>query len=183
MVKFPPFSRFPQYLLHPSLLLSDLPHPLFLLLFLLPLPSRQGKESPKEVASPSPGVPPPSFSSPPSSSSSPPESGYLQAVDSEGAPLCLSCQQACSSEGGPWDTRFCSQRYYALVQFGDLGVLTPGLGTTALVHKVLNITNNTVVMVKCYSTTRGGCSVKVKTIQQLAAGLTCVYPKTYYIIA
>ncbi|XP_035487028.2 DNA annealing helicase and endonuclease ZRANB3 isoform X2 [Scophthalmus maximus] len=35
---------------------------------------------------------------------------YLQAVDSEGVPLCLSCQQACSTSGGAWDTRFCSHR-------------------------------------------------------------------------
>ncbi len=41
----------------------------------------------------------------------PSESGYLQAVDSEGVPLCLSCQQACSTIGGAWDTRFCSHRY------------------------------------------------------------------------
>uniref|UniRef100_A0A4W6FD11 Zinc finger RANBP2-type containing 3 n=1 Tax=Lates calcarifer TaxID=8187 RepID=A0A4W6FD11_LATCA len=39
-----------------------------------------------------------------------PQSGYLQAVDSEGVPLCLSCQQACSTTGGAWDTRFCSHR-------------------------------------------------------------------------
>nr|XP_046237913.1 DNA annealing helicase and endonuclease ZRANB3 isoform X2 [Scatophagus argus] len=38
------------------------------------------------------------------------ESGYLQAVDSEGVPLCLSCQQPCLTTGGPWDTRFCSHR-------------------------------------------------------------------------
>ncbi|XP_038573680.1 DNA annealing helicase and endonuclease ZRANB3 [Micropterus salmoides] len=38
------------------------------------------------------------------------ESGYLQAVDSEGVPLCLSCQKACSTTGGAWDTRFCSHR-------------------------------------------------------------------------
>ncbi|XP_062270412.1 DNA annealing helicase and endonuclease ZRANB3 isoform X2 [Scomber scombrus] len=38
------------------------------------------------------------------------ESGYLQAVDSQGVPLCLSCQQACSTTGGAWDTRFCSHR-------------------------------------------------------------------------
>ncbi|KAM9334121.1 DNA annealing helicase and endonuclease ZRANB3 [Symphorus nematophorus] len=38
------------------------------------------------------------------------ESGYLQAVDSVGIPLCLSCQQACSTTGGAWDTRFCSHR-------------------------------------------------------------------------
>ncbi|XP_049426556.1 DNA annealing helicase and endonuclease ZRANB3 isoform X2 [Epinephelus fuscoguttatus] len=38
------------------------------------------------------------------------ESGYLQAVDSEGVPLCLSCQQACSTSGGAWDTRFCSHK-------------------------------------------------------------------------
>lgn len=39
-----------------------------------------------------------------------PESGYLQAVDSTGVPLCLSCQQPCSATGGAWDTRFCSHR-------------------------------------------------------------------------
>uniref|UniRef100_UPI0037E99A8F DNA annealing helicase and endonuclease ZRANB3 n=1 Tax=Semicossyphus pulcher TaxID=241346 RepID=UPI0037E99A8F len=38
------------------------------------------------------------------------EPGFLQAVDSEGVPLCLSCQQACSTTGGAWDTRFCSHR-------------------------------------------------------------------------
>ncbi|XP_059183821.1 DNA annealing helicase and endonuclease ZRANB3 [Centropristis striata] len=38
------------------------------------------------------------------------ESGFLQAVDSEGVPLCLSCQKACSATGGAWDTRFCSHR-------------------------------------------------------------------------
>ncbi|XP_022062127.2 DNA annealing helicase and endonuclease ZRANB3 [Acanthochromis polyacanthus] len=38
------------------------------------------------------------------------ESGYLQAVDSQGVPLCLSCQQACTTAGGAWDTRFCSHR-------------------------------------------------------------------------
>ncbi|KAM7365395.1 hypothetical protein PAMP_016327 [Pampus punctatissimus] len=38
------------------------------------------------------------------------ECGYLQAVDSQGVPLCLSCQQACSTSGGAWDTRFCSHR-------------------------------------------------------------------------
>ncbi|XP_068447073.1 DNA annealing helicase and endonuclease ZRANB3 isoform X2 [Clinocottus analis] len=40
----------------------------------------------------------------------PPESGYLQAVDSAGVPLCLSCQRACSAAGGAWDTRFCSHK-------------------------------------------------------------------------
>ncbi|KAL6115375.1 zranb3 [Pungitius sinensis] len=40
----------------------------------------------------------------------PPESAYLQAVDSEGIPLCLSCQEACPTTGGAWDTRFCSHR-------------------------------------------------------------------------
>uniref|UniRef100_A0A7N6A441 Zinc finger, RAN-binding domain containing 3 n=1 Tax=Anabas testudineus TaxID=64144 RepID=A0A7N6A441_ANATE len=38
------------------------------------------------------------------------ESGYLQAVDSKGVPLCLSCQQACSNTGEAWSTRFCSHR-------------------------------------------------------------------------
>ncbi|XP_056883232.1 DNA annealing helicase and endonuclease ZRANB3 isoform X2 [Takifugu flavidus] len=42
--------------------------------------------------------------------SPPSSSGYLQAVDSGGVPLCLSCQQACSASGGPWDTRFCSHK-------------------------------------------------------------------------
>uniref|UniRef100_A0A3Q2VYK0 Zinc finger, RAN-binding domain containing 3 n=1 Tax=Haplochromis burtoni TaxID=8153 RepID=A0A3Q2VYK0_HAPBU len=37
-------------------------------------------------------------------------SSYLQAVDSQGVPLCLSCQQPCSTTGGAWDTRFCSHR-------------------------------------------------------------------------
>lgn len=41
----------------------------------------------------------------------PGQSGYLQAVDSEGVPLCLSCQQACSTTAGAWDTRFCSSRW------------------------------------------------------------------------
>ncbi|XP_073318256.1 DNA annealing helicase and endonuclease ZRANB3 isoform X2 [Pagrus major] len=39
-----------------------------------------------------------------------PESGFLQAVDSDGVPLCLSCHQACPTTGGAWDTRFCSHR-------------------------------------------------------------------------
>ncbi|KAM9821150.1 DNA annealing helicase and endonuclease ZRANB3 [Neosynchiropus ocellatus] len=39
-----------------------------------------------------------------------PDAGYLQAVDSNGVPLCLTCQQLCSSTGGAWDTRFCSFR-------------------------------------------------------------------------
>uniref|UniRef100_A0A8C6K8Y8 Zinc finger RANBP2-type containing 3 n=1 Tax=Nothobranchius furzeri TaxID=105023 RepID=A0A8C6K8Y8_NOTFU len=38
------------------------------------------------------------------------ESSYLQAVDSHGVPLCLSCQEACPTSGGAWDTRFCCQR-------------------------------------------------------------------------
>ncbi|MEQ2290134.1 hypothetical protein AMECASPLE_000390 [Ameca splendens] len=38
------------------------------------------------------------------------EPSYLQAVDSQGVPLCLSCQQACPTAGGAWDTRFCSHR-------------------------------------------------------------------------
>ncbi|XP_043965895.1 DNA annealing helicase and endonuclease ZRANB3 isoform X1 [Gambusia affinis] len=38
------------------------------------------------------------------------ETSYLQAVDSQGVPLCLSCQQACPTPGGAWDTRFCSYR-------------------------------------------------------------------------
>ncbi|XP_015245050.1 PREDICTED: DNA annealing helicase and endonuclease ZRANB3-like [Cyprinodon variegatus] len=40
----------------------------------------------------------------------PSEPGYLQALDSQGVPLCLSCQQACPTAGGAWDTRFCSHR-------------------------------------------------------------------------
>ncbi|XP_034096487.1 DNA annealing helicase and endonuclease ZRANB3 [Gymnodraco acuticeps] len=40
----------------------------------------------------------------------PSESGFLQAVDSDGVPLCLSCQQHCSTTGGAWDTRFCSHK-------------------------------------------------------------------------
>ncbi|XP_072305884.1 DNA annealing helicase and endonuclease ZRANB3 [Eucyclogobius newberryi] len=39
-----------------------------------------------------------------------PELGYVQALDSSGVPLCLSCQQPCSTTGGAWDTRFCSHR-------------------------------------------------------------------------
>uniref|UniRef100_A0A3Q3G0C0 Zinc finger, RAN-binding domain containing 3 n=1 Tax=Kryptolebias marmoratus TaxID=37003 RepID=A0A3Q3G0C0_KRYMA len=35
---------------------------------------------------------------------------YVQAVDSGGVPLCLSCQQACPTTGGALDTRFCSRR-------------------------------------------------------------------------
>ncbi|XP_072226584.1 DNA annealing helicase and endonuclease ZRANB3 [Leuresthes tenuis] len=38
------------------------------------------------------------------------ELGYLQAVDGQGVPLCLSCQQVCPTAGGAWDTRFCSHR-------------------------------------------------------------------------
>lgn len=46
-----------------------------------------------------------------SAESSPrPERGYVQAVDSGGVPLCLSCQRPCSGSGGAWDTRFCSHR-------------------------------------------------------------------------
>ncbi|NXB69990.1 ZRAB3 endonuclease, partial [Donacobius atricapilla] len=33
--------------------------------------------------------------------------GYLQALDEQGAPLCLSCQQP-TARGRAWDTRFCS---------------------------------------------------------------------------
>nr|XP_057908361.1 DNA annealing helicase and endonuclease ZRANB3 isoform X2 [Doryrhamphus excisus] len=39
-----------------------------------------------------------------------PSSGFLQAMNSHGVPLCLSCQKACSTTGGAWDTRFCSHR-------------------------------------------------------------------------
>ncbi|XP_028286198.1 DNA annealing helicase and endonuclease ZRANB3 [Parambassis ranga] len=38
------------------------------------------------------------------------QTGFVQAVDSQGVPLCLSCQQACPTTGGAWDTRFCSHR-------------------------------------------------------------------------
>ncbi|XP_066543672.1 DNA annealing helicase and endonuclease ZRANB3 isoform X2 [Amia ocellicauda] len=43
------------------------------------------------------------------------EGSYLQVVDAEGTPLCLSCQQPCLQPGAPgensaWDTRFCSHR-------------------------------------------------------------------------
>ncbi|XP_055022930.1 DNA annealing helicase and endonuclease ZRANB3 [Boleophthalmus pectinirostris] len=38
------------------------------------------------------------------------EQGYVQALDSKGVPLCLSCQQPCSTTGGAWDTRFCSHK-------------------------------------------------------------------------
>ncbi|XP_052354899.1 LOW QUALITY PROTEIN: DNA annealing helicase and endonuclease ZRANB3-like [Oncorhynchus keta] len=37
------------------------------------------------------------------------EAGYLQVLDSEGRPLCLSCHKVCGSTGGAWDTCFCSQ--------------------------------------------------------------------------
>ncbi|KAJ8255980.1 hypothetical protein COCON_G00198440 [Conger conger] len=37
-----------------------------------------------------------------------PEAGYLQAVDSEGSPLCLQCQRPCG-EGSSWDGRFCGR--------------------------------------------------------------------------
>ncbi|KAM4710695.1 DNA annealing helicase and endonuclease ZRANB3 [Anableps anableps] len=40
----------------------------------------------------------------------PSEPSYLQALDSQGVPLCLSCQQACPTTAGAWDTRFCSHR-------------------------------------------------------------------------
>ncbi|NXG07727.1 ZRAB3 endonuclease, partial [Sakesphorus luctuosus] len=41
---------------------------------------------------------------------SPVSRGYLQALDSQGTPLCLSCQQPTAQPapgGRPWDTRFC----------------------------------------------------------------------------
>lgn len=47
----------------------------------------------------------------PDAESPQPECGYLQAVDGDGVPLCLSCQKACPAAGGAWDTRFCSFRY------------------------------------------------------------------------
>uniref|UniRef100_A0AAY4CHV0 Zinc finger, RAN-binding domain containing 3 n=1 Tax=Denticeps clupeoides TaxID=299321 RepID=A0AAY4CHV0_9TELE len=37
------------------------------------------------------------------------EDGYVQALDSAGNPLCLSCQLPCHSSG-TWDARFCGQR-------------------------------------------------------------------------
>lgn len=40
----------------------------------------------------------------------PGSSGFLQALDGQGVPLCLSCQQACLTSGGAWDTRFCGHR-------------------------------------------------------------------------
>ncbi|KAK7893603.1 hypothetical protein WMY93_022755 [Mugilogobius chulae] len=40
----------------------------------------------------------------------PSELGYVQALDSSGVPLCLSCHQPCSTSGGAWDTRFCSHK-------------------------------------------------------------------------
>ncbi|XP_047433022.1 DNA annealing helicase and endonuclease ZRANB3 [Mugil cephalus] len=60
-------------------------------------------------------TPPPAerLNSPPSKTvdeQPPSDPGFLQAVDSRGVPLCLSCQQACPSTGGAWDTRFCSHR-------------------------------------------------------------------------
>ncbi|KAJ8253276.1 hypothetical protein GJAV_G00211030 [Gymnothorax javanicus] len=39
---------------------------------------------------------------------SPPQTGYLQAVDSGGNPLCLSCQQPCGPAAS-WDGRFCGR--------------------------------------------------------------------------
>ncbi|XP_061653100.1 DNA annealing helicase and endonuclease ZRANB3 isoform X2 [Phyllopteryx taeniolatus] len=39
-----------------------------------------------------------------------PTPGFLQAVDCQGVPLCLSCQKACLTTGGAWDTRFCSYK-------------------------------------------------------------------------
>uniref|UniRef100_A0A667WSA7 Zinc finger, RAN-binding domain containing 3 n=1 Tax=Myripristis murdjan TaxID=586833 RepID=A0A667WSA7_9TELE len=65
-----------------------------------PAPERQDKDSPKAEEGRPSEVP-----EQPSS-----ELGYLQAVDSQGVPLCLSCQKACSTTGGPWDTRFCSHK-------------------------------------------------------------------------
>ncbi|XP_067348920.1 DNA annealing helicase and endonuclease ZRANB3 isoform X1 [Channa argus] len=38
------------------------------------------------------------------------EFSYLQAVDSKGVPLCLSCHQACSTTTEAWNNRFCSHR-------------------------------------------------------------------------
>ncbi|KAL1021791.1 hypothetical protein UPYG_G00018010 [Umbra pygmaea] len=38
------------------------------------------------------------------------EAGFVQAVDSEGRPLCLSCHEACGNTRGAWDTCFCSQK-------------------------------------------------------------------------
>ncbi|XP_061840944.1 DNA annealing helicase and endonuclease ZRANB3 isoform X1 [Nerophis lumbriciformis] len=40
-----------------------------------------------------------------------PSPGFLQALDRQGVPLCLSCQKVCSTSGaGAWDSRFCSLR-------------------------------------------------------------------------
>uniref|UniRef100_A0A8C5BZX3 Zinc finger, RAN-binding domain containing 3 n=1 Tax=Gadus morhua TaxID=8049 RepID=A0A8C5BZX3_GADMO len=54
----------------------------------------------------------PGPSSPPSSSDPP---GYLQALDGQGVPLCLHCQEPCpaspdDSSAATWDSRFCSHR-------------------------------------------------------------------------
>ncbi|KAK1876775.1 DNA annealing helicase and endonuclease ZRANB3 [Dissostichus eleginoides] len=51
----------------------------------------------------------------------PSESGFLQAVDSDGVPLCLSCQQHCSTTGGAWDTRFCSHKISLKIEEKELG--------------------------------------------------------------
>ncbi|KAK2856896.1 hypothetical protein Q5P01_005631 [Channa striata] len=40
----------------------------------------------------------------------PSDLSYLQAVDSEGVPLCLSCHQACATTAEAWNNRFCSHR-------------------------------------------------------------------------
>ncbi|KAM3585176.1 uncharacterized protein V6R79_009542 [Siganus canaliculatus] len=64
-----------------------------------PAKERQDRDSPGETEK-----------EPPPTSSSSSESGFLQALDSDGVPLCLSCQQPCSTTGGAWDTRFCSHR-------------------------------------------------------------------------
>uniref|UniRef100_A0A8C5CV90 Zinc finger, RAN-binding domain containing 3 n=1 Tax=Gadus morhua TaxID=8049 RepID=A0A8C5CV90_GADMO len=60
-----------------------------------------------EASAESPGP-----SSPPSSSDPP---GYLQALDGQGVPLCLHCQEPCpaspdDSSAATWDSRFCSHR-------------------------------------------------------------------------
>uniref|UniRef100_A0A8C4YY22 Zinc finger, RAN-binding domain containing 3 n=1 Tax=Gadus morhua TaxID=8049 RepID=A0A8C4YY22_GADMO len=65
------------------------------------------RRSASSLSPPSPGP-----SSPPSSSDPP---GYLQALDGQGVPLCLHCQEPCpaspdDSSAATWDSRFCSHR-------------------------------------------------------------------------
>ncbi|XP_019897874.2 DNA annealing helicase and endonuclease ZRANB3 isoform X2 [Esox lucius] len=63
-------------------------------------PEKSGKEDPPDQESPCEDGAPEALA----------EAGCLQAMDSEGRPLCLSCHQACGTAGGAWDTRFCSQK-------------------------------------------------------------------------